>query len=94
MNTAQQILNQLGGSKFVAMTGATCMSKNNTLIAKFKGSKIANIIYVTLNDLDLYDVKIEKFRGTESKTVTEVTNAFAEDLKKIFESSTGLFLSL
>lgn len=94
MNTATQILNQLGGNKFIAMTGATCFSDGNTLIAKFKGSKIANIMYITLKENDLYDVKICKFRGLDVKPVKEVCGAYAEMLKNIFEQTTGLKTSL
>ena len=90
MTTATTILNQLGGNKFIAMTGATCYSDGNTLISKFKGSKVANIMYVTLNENDTYDVKLCKFRGLDVKTIKEVTGAYAEMLKTIFESTTGL----
>jgi hypothetical protein len=90
MNTATTILNQLGGNKFIAMTGATCYSDGNTLISKFKGSKVANIMYVTLNENDTYDVKLCKFRGLDVKTIKEVTGAYAEMLKPIFEGTTGL----
>ena len=90
MNTATTILNQLGGNKFIAMTGATCYSDGNTLISKFKGSKVANIMYVTLNENDTYDVKLCKFRGLDVKTIKEVTGAYAEMLKPIFEGITGL----
>lgn len=94
MNTANTILNQLGGNKFIAMTGAACYSDGNTLVAKFKGSKVANIMYVTLNDADLYDVKICKFKGLDVKLVKEVNNAYADTLKAIFENTTGLRTSL
>lgn len=96
MNTATQILNQLGGSKFIAMTGATCYSDNNeqTLITKFKGSRIANIMYITLNSMDTYDVKICKFKGMEVKTIKEVSGAYADMLRNIFESNTNLRTSL
>jgi len=90
MTKATTILNQLGGNKFIAMTGATCYSDGNTLISKFKGSKIANIMYVTLNENDTYDVKLCKFRGLDVKTIKEVTGAYAEMLKPIFEGTTGL----
>jgi hypothetical protein len=90
MTTATTILNQLGGNKFIAMTGATCYSDGNTLISKFKGSKIANIMYITLNENDTYDVKLCKFRGLDVKTIKEVTGAYAEMLKPIFEGTTGL----
>ena len=94
MNTAQQILNQLGGNKFIAMTGATCISDNNTLIAKFKGSKVANIMYITHNPMDTYEVKICKFHGMNVKTISEISGAYSDMLKPFFESVTGLRVSL
>lgn len=96
MTPADIILSQLGGKKFIAMTGATCYSDNNgnTLIAKFKGSKVANILYVTLNDNDLYDVKICKFKGLDVKTVKEEANVYADMLKPMFENTTKLATSL
>lgn len=94
MTTANETLKQLGGNKFIAMTGATCFSDGDTLIAKFKGSKIANIMYVTLNSMDTYDVKIGKFRGMELKIVKEVNGAYNDMLKNIFEQTTGLYISL
>ncbi len=94
MATANEILNQLGGSKFIAMTGASCYSDGDTLVTKFKGSKAANIMYVTLNNNDLYDVKICKYKGMEVKTIKEVNNAYADMLKPIFEQTTGLRTSL
>jgi hypothetical protein len=94
--TAQQILKILGGNKFIAMTGATVYSDNNgqTLIAKFKGSRIANIMYVTLNSLDLFDVKICKYKSLDIKTVKELNNCYADMLKPLFEDVTKLRTSL
>jgi hypothetical protein len=92
--TQQQILNQLGGKKFIAMTGATCYADGNTLVTKFKGSRKANIMYITLNGLDLYDVKICKFSGMNVKTVNEYSNVYSDMLTNIFEKSTGLYTSL
>jgi hypothetical protein len=94
MNTANQILNQLGGNKFIAMTGATCYSDGNTLVSKFKGSKVANIMYVTLNAMDTYDVKICKFRGLDVKVVKELSGVYADMLRNVFEQTTGLRTSL
>lgn len=88
------ILNQLGGKKFIAMTGAVCFSDGNTLITKFKGSKKANIMYITLNTNDLYDVKICKFKGLELSPVAETTNAYGDMLQSIFTKETGLQTSL
>ena len=96
MTAVNEILSQLGGNKFIVMTGATCYSDNNgqTLVAKFKGSKIANIMYITLNSMDLYDVQICKYRGMDIKTVKEVNGAYADMLKPLFEQTTGLRTSL
>jgi hypothetical protein len=96
MTAANEILSQLGGNKFIVMTGATCYSDNNgqTLVAKFKGSKTANIMYITLNSMDLYDVKICKYRGMDIKTVKELNGAYADMLKPLFEKTTGLRTSL
>jgi hypothetical protein len=94
MTIASQILQQLGGNKFIVMTGATCYSDGNTLVAKFKGSKIANIMYVTLNAMDTYDVKFCKFRGLDVKTIKEVSGVYSDMLKPLFESTTFLRTSL
>lgn len=94
MKAANEILNQLGGNKFIAMTGATCYSDGNTLVSKFKGSKVANIMYITLNENDLYDVKICKFKGMSIKTVKEINGTYANTLKPLFEKTTGLRASL
>ena len=94
MTTATQILSQLGGNKFIAMTGATCYSDGNTLISKFKGSKVANIMYISVNEKDLYDVKICKFRGLDIKTIKEFTDVYSNMLTPLFEKVTGLKTSL
>lgn len=96
MTPAQEILKQLGGNKFIAMTGASIFSDNNgnTLVTKFKGSKIANIMYITYNSLDLYNVKICKYRKLEVKTVKEVENVYCDMLQSIFTRTTGLNITL
>ena len=93
---AHTILKQLGGNKFIAMIGATCFINNNgqTLVVKFKGSPIANIMYVTLNGYDLYDVKICKYRGTDIKVVHEVENAYCDMITTIFTKTTKLYTRL
>ena len=90
MTVATEIYRQLGGRKFVAMTGATMYSGNNTLVVKFKGSKVANYMTVTLNSMDLYDVKISKYRGMNIKEVESFENVYADMLQDIFTRTTGL----
>lgn len=95
MTTQKIILEQLGGMKFIAMTGAACFSDGpNTLITKFKGCKIANFMKITLNSMDTYDVVIGKYRKMELKVVKEVNGAYCDMLKDIFEQTTKLNTSL
>lgn len=90
MTIAETTLQQLGGRRFIAMTGATCYSDKNTLVVKFKGSKIANLLHVTLTEMDTYQMKFSKFRGMEVKEVETVENAYCDNLAEIFESVTKL----
>jgi len=95
METAHQIIAQLGGRKFAAMTGATFMTDgDNTLVVKFKGSRKANIMNVSLNSLDLYDVKISKYAKMNINTVAEYSNVYGEDLREMFTAVTGLYTNL
>lgn len=102
--TAQTILNQLGGSKFIVMTGA----KN--FIALENGIKFnigrnrskANMVKITVNSLDLYDVEFIKFtpfkfnvntmtaREEKIETVAKLENYYDEMLQDGFTSVTGM----
>lgn len=84
--------------------GRDFFSDNNgqTLVFKFSGSRAANYIRITLNGLDLYDVEFVKlgrlnrktFAMSPNKTTGEFSDIYAEDLKRIIEQFTGLYLSL
>ena len=99
---AQTILNQLGGRRFTAMTGA----KNHTAIeegVQFKigrNSKAINTVRIQLNWKDLYDVtfsRVSMNRKTfEVKNTVKAsyTDIYAEDLQEVFEKATGMFTSL
>ena len=95
---AQTILNQLGGGRFVMMTGAHNLScsddKCGTLMLKFKGSKVANYLKISLTAMDLYDVEFGKIWGGKYKVVKEVSGYYNDMLVKLFEETTGLYTSL
>lgn len=92
MSVAQEILNQLGGNRFKAMTGATCYAESaNTLVVRFKGSSAANTVYITLNSLDLYDVVFRKITNTKHGIVKEFNGVYNDMLVNIFEKTTGLY---
>jgi hypothetical protein len=92
---AQTIIDQLGGAgKLTAMTGAhSFLAMESGVQFKFKGSKQANCIIVKLNPSDTYTVEFWR-TGRTAKHVLGITSAYAEDLKPLFEQTTGLYLSL
>jgi len=100
MNTKQiatDILNQLGGNKFLAMTGAkNLVALENGLQFSFKGSKIATNCVIKLGDTfltsDLYTVefwKINAKAGTCTK-VAEYEGIYNDMLQSLFTENTGL----
>lgn len=105
IKAADIILSQLGGSRRLnIMIGAKdFFSDDNgaTLIFRFAMCKTANRMRITLNGSDLYDVKFEKVGRLNMKTFNvpvtvagEFSDVYAEDLKGLIESQTGLYLSL
>ena len=96
MQVAQTILSQLGGNKFIAMTGASNLGgTENSLSFKIgKNSKKVTHVRIELNANDLYDVKFFNIRGTNIKTVSEFEDVYSENLVELFESETGLFTKL
>lgn len=96
MNTAQTILSQLGGNKFIAMTGAKNFCTNGRDIS-FKvmrnASKVTHV-NITLDPSDTYTVKFLKVRGCDIKTISEREGVYWDSLQSVFEQNTGLRTSL
>ncbi len=94
---ADIILSQLGGTgRLSAMIGAKHFFSDddgNTLVFKFKGSKVANYVRITLTPADTYTVDFKKIRGVEAKDVKVFEDVYADMLRDIFESTTGLYLT-
>ena len=69
MTTANIILEQLGGNKFIAMTGAkNIVARENGLTFRIgRNASKANMVRIMLNGLDLYD--IEFIKHTPSKII-------------------------
>ena len=95
MSIAKTILSQLGGSRFVAMTGAKDMmdTGNGLQFSIGRGaSNKANKVRVTLLQSDTY--KVEFFRWNARKLdmaiVGDVDGVYADALRQVFTSHTGL----
>ncbi len=103
MIVAETILAQMGGMKRLAlMIGAKdWVGGENYLQFGFKGSRWANKCTVTLDANDTYTMEFFKFPRDPMKITKTSFNAVSSDdglycdmLVKVFESETGLYLSL
>ena len=106
MTVAQTILDQLGGSKFIAMTGSknfTSTADGNTLYMKLvKNRSKANYLKIDLTGLDLYDMKFTHivppkmnvktgiYRSGKKTTVKEYRDVMFDQLQEIFTGVTGM----
>ena len=90
---ANVTLQQLGGGRAMAMIGGTAMKDGSTLVVKFKAKakNKAKIVNITLDASDTYTME---FMTNSGKVVSSRDGLYAEDLRKVFEKETGLYLSL
>lgn len=95
---AREILNQLGGRRFLLMTGAKNLMtlKNDSGLSfwlpgtpGFVKNKI-NYVEIRLNDNDLYDVEYINMQGGFVKPVAKSNDIYNDMLVSDFEKNTGL----
>lgn len=105
---ANTIYQQLGGGRFTAMTGAKnfVAYDNGIKFSIGRNASKANIVKITLNSLDLYDVefikytpfnfnvKTGKIREEKSETVAKAESIYNDMLQDVFTSITGLYTHL
>ena len=107
MTVAHTILRQLGGSKFLVMTGAKPVVDGNTLrLTLCKNFSKANRLYITLEADDTYTMRFFRYTAgrvskktyewvpekiTEIKTVEGV---YCDMLQAIFTEVTGMYTHL
>jgi hypothetical protein len=96
---AEEVLHQLGGRKFIAMTGASSFvkdDKNKSIYFKIGGGAKGGINYIriTLTSMDLYDVEFLKLRGGNMKVVATAERIYNDQLQSIFTKYTGMRTSL
>ena len=98
---AQTILQQLGGNKFIAMTGAKNLgfdSKGSKTTLSFKiGRNAKSINYVKVDYIsgkDLYDMSFFRLRAGQLKLIKKVSSIYGDQLQKFFTKNTGLYTRL
>jgi hypothetical protein len=94
LTVANTILEQLGGNRFLAMTGAkNLLGGENFLAFGLPGTmttKGINKVRITLNGFDTYDVEGFKIRGTRVEPIAFRQDVHAENLRETFTRMTGL----
>lgn len=94
---AETILKQLGGNKFIAMTGAKQFTKGKNsdgeeqITFKLPRAKDGiNVVIIALTSMDLYRITFGKLRGVDYKVVKEIDGVYNDQLQEIFTRYTGL----
>lgn len=89
---AQTILAQLGGNRFLAMTGAKDLVNTGKGLQFAIGrgaSNKADKVVVTLTYADLYDVRFLTIRGVNMTERGTVEGVHADRLAAVFTEQTG-----
>ncbi len=90
--SANEVLRQLGGNKFVAMTGANNFmkdDKNRSLIFKVPNAgKGIKWVEIRLTQMDTYDMRFLK--RDKQTVVKEYKGVYADQLQSLFTEQTGL----
>lgn len=96
LQVANTILAQLGGNRFVAMTGATnLLGGNNTLSMKIgRNEKKVTHVRIALTPADEYHVEFLNIRGMKITRTALREHVQVEDLRRVFTTETGLVTSL
>lgn len=99
-SVAQTIVQQYGGQRFLAMTGAKHLLSINQgfglqfkLPSNFAKDRI-NTVRVNLTSDDLYDVEYGNARGTNYTVVSRSDGLFFDQLASDFTRVTGLYTTL
>ena len=97
LTVAKTILEHLGGNKFCMMTGAKNLAgdENSLSMRIGRNSSNSNYLKITLNSMDLYDMKFCKLtRKFEEKSVKEYNGVYNDSMVEVFEKHTGMYTKL
>jgi hypothetical protein len=89
---AATILEQLGGRRFLAMTGARdLLAIDGGLQFKFPNrSPAPNCCKIILTPADLYDVTFYRLRGFDANVTATAEGLYFDQLQEVFTRETGL----
>lgn len=91
---ANTILQQLGGNRFITMTGAKHFICDNHMLAFQLPNRFAkdgiNGVRITLTPMDLYKMEFIKVGKCKLTTVKEYDGVYDDMLQDLFTKTTGL----
>ena len=92
MTVAKTILDQLGGNKFIAMTGSkNFIGGDDFLSMRLARNKSgANYLRITLSSMDDYTVEFFKMTKFDLISVYSSGGVYCDQLQNLFTSVTGL----
>lgn len=94
MPVAETILAQLGGKKFIMMTGArNFVGSEDSLSFRLPGTMTRNRINhvrITLDPSDTYSLTFSAIRKMKAKIVSEHSEVYSDNLCELFRDITGL----
>ena len=98
MNKRQgaEVIQQLGGGRFIAMTGAKdfFLGPKGMVFKIGRNSKGINYVRISLNFMDTYDIQFLQVRKFKEKVKSEAKGVYADMIRDVFEQHTGLRTSL
>jgi len=92
---AGEMLKQLGGRKFIMMTGAKnfAVGPKGASFKIGRNSKNVNFVRIDLKN-DLYDMEFIQMRAGKLKVKSKVKQIYADQLQQMFTKHTGMYTSL
>jgi len=94
----QQLLQQLGGNRFIMMVGAKNLvvdkSKNELHMKIGRNAKGVSHVRIRLSSMDLYDMEFLQVRAGKIKIKSKEKGVYADQLGKMFKKNTGMNVRL
>jgi hypothetical protein len=92
------ILAQLGGNRFIAMTGAKDFVRDDEKRQIFfkigRNSKGVNYVRIRLTSMDLYDMEFLRVRAGQITVLSSEEGVYNDQLETVFTANTGLYTRL
>lgn len=96
-SVAKTILTQLGGNRFLVMTGAKNLlgdANSLTFRVPMRTRDGSNMVKITLTAMDDYTMKFSSVRAGKETLKTHCEGIYNENLQEVFTRVTGLHTSL